>query len=164
MKLTQNISQMKTSTDKDNLNALIETEPEEFPIKDKDKNGQRKEQEQRQQKKRQGQWKSTCENRAWRYLKAVTESSTIDVSDASISSESPNPLLWDKYSTLNVSQKCKHRLHWWTSTSILFQNLYNTFLQLLLEDGKENILKFSLTPNILNEISSMLNCLLFLFT
>ena len=107
MKLAQNISQTKTSTDKDNLNALMETEPED---KDKDKNGQRKEQEQRQQKKRQGQWKSTCENRAWRYLKAVTESSTIDVSDASISSESPNPLLWDKYSTLNVSQKSKKRI------------------------------------------------------
>lgn len=50
MKLTQNISQTKTSTDKDNLNALMETKPEEFPTKDKDKNGQRKEQEQRQQK------------------------------------------------------------------------------------------------------------------
>ena len=33
---------MKTSTDKDNLNALIETEPEEFPNKEKDKNGQSK--------------------------------------------------------------------------------------------------------------------------
>ena len=75
----------------------------------------------------QGQSKSTCENRAWRYLKAVTESSTIDVSDASISSESANPLLWDKYSTLNVFQKCKHRLYCWTSTSISFQNLYKTF-------------------------------------
>ena len=42
--------------------------------------------------------------------------------------------------------------------NLISEFVQNIFLQLLLKDGKENILKFSLTPNILNETSSVEAC------